>query len=205
MKHVLSTSLLLALLGTACSTTHSDSAHDHSGQQNKQASMEEMMGAMERAGTPGAEHKRMEPLIGTWNAKVSMYMDPAAPAMESTGTMVNEWIYGGRYLHHHYSGQMEGMSFEGSGLMGYDVAAGKYIGSWIDSMSTTMSVSSGHASKDGKTFTFVGHATDPMTGKHATNEEVISIDGPDRHTMAMYEKRGDKRVKTMEIVYTRAK
>lgn len=168
-------------------------------------SMQDVMAAMERAATPGAQHKALEPFIGTWNAKVSYWMDPAAPATEATGTMVNSWIYGNRYLQHKYEGDMGGMPFEGMGLWGYDVAAGKYIGIWLDSMSTSIQHSEGPAPKDGKTWTMASTSTDPMTGKPSVGEETVTLDGPDQHTMRMFEDRGGKKVKTMEIVYTRKK
>ncbi len=175
------------------------------GQKPAEPTPQDLMAAMQRAGTPGAKHKALEPFVGTWSAKVSMYMDPAAPAMESTGTMVNSWIYDGRYLQHKFEGDMGGMKFEGSGLWGFDVAAGKYVGIWIDSMSTGISNSVGPESKDGKTWTMAMTNTDPVTGKASVGEEVITLDNPNQHTMSMFEDRGGKKVKTMEIVYTRKK
>ncbi len=175
------------------------------GQKPAEPNPQDMMAAMQRAGTPGAKHKALEPFVGTWSAKVSMYMDPAAPAMESSGTMVNSWIYDGRYLQHKFEGDMGGMKFEGSGLWGFDVAAGKYVGTWIDSMSTAISTSVGPDSKDGKTWTMASTNTDPVTGKASVGEEVITLDNPNQHTMSMFEDRGGKKVKTMEIVYTRKK
>ena len=168
-------------------------------------SPQEMMAAMMKAGTPGAEHKALEPFVGTWSAKVTMWMDPSQPAQESSGTMVNSWVYDGRYLEHKFEGDMGGEKFAGTGLWGFDVAAGKYIGFWYDSMSTGLSNSTGTASADGKKFTMTSVMTDPMTGKPATGDEVITLDGPDKHTMEMFEDRGGKKVKTMEIVYTRKK
>lgn len=166
---------------------------------------QEMMTAQVRAGTPGAQHKALEPFIGTWSAEVAMYMDPSMPPMESTGTMVNSWIYGGRYLEHKFEGDFGGMKFEGSGLWGFDIAAGKYIGIWYDSMSTSVMHSSGPVSKDGKTWTMASTNTDPMTGKDSTGEEVITLDSPTQHTMTMYGDVGGKKVKRMEIVYTKKK
>lgn len=169
----------------------------------KEPTPDEMMAAMTRAGTPGAEHKALQPFAGSWNAKVIMWMDPKAPPMESTGTMVNTWVYGGRYLEQKFEGDMGGMKFEGTGLWGFDVAAGMYVGSWFDSMSTAVMRSSGPRSKDGKTFVAESVNTDPMTGKASIGKEVVKIDGPNQHTMTMFEDRGGQMVKTMEIVYTR--
>ena len=165
--------------------------------------MADMMAAMQKAGTPGAQHKALDGFVGTWSAKVSMWMDPSAPATESTGTMVTKWIYGGRYLEQKFEGDMMGQKFEGTSLWGYDIAAGNYVGIWIDSMGTAISSSTGGMSKDGKSFTMSNTCTDPMTGKPATGEEVIKIDSPTSHSMTMYETKDGKKVKSMEIVYTK--
>jgi hypothetical protein len=198
MKYLLLPVALLALAIFGCSPTDGGAV-----KAAEQPSPQDMMAAMMRAGTPGAQHKALEPFAGTWDAKVTMWMDPAAPATESTGTMVNSWIYDGRYLEQKFVGDMGGMKFEGTGLWGFDVAAGKYVGTWFDSMSTAIMRSSGPAPKDGKTFSMVSVNTDPMTGKDATGDEVVTLDNANQHTMTMYEDRGGKKVKTMQIVYTR--
>jgi Protein of unknown function (DUF1579) len=175
------------------------------GKKGGEPSPQDTMAAMMRAGTPGEQHKALEPFVGMWNAKVSMWMDPASPVMESTGTMVNSWICGGHYMQHKFEGDFGGMKFEGGGLWGFDVAAGKYIGIWYDSMSTSVTSSVGPEPKDGKTFTMASTSTDPMTGKPSVGEEVVTLDNANQHTMTMYEDRGGKKVKTMQVVYTRAK
>lgn len=196
MKQIFLPLSLLAL--AACTSTGSDAP-----KAEKQPTPDEMMAAMTKAGTPTAEHKALQPFVGTWDAKVTMWMDPKAPPMESTGTMVNSWIYDGRYLEQKFVGDMGGMKFEGTGLWGFDVAAGKYVATWYDSMSTGIMRSWGPKSKDGKTFVTTAVNTDPMTGKEALGEEVVTLDSATQHTMTMYEMRGEQKVKTMQIVYTR--
>jgi hypothetical protein len=196
MKVFVTLATLLAALSLGCSSSGSHSKH-------AQPSMEDMMAAMMTAGTPGAEHRKLDPFVGTWSAEVKMFMDPAAGPEVSTGVMVNLWILDGRYLEGSFEGNFGGMPFEGRSIWGFDVAAGKYVGSWTDSMSTAISTSSGPISKDGKNFTLQMVNTDPMTGKAAYGEELITIDSDSQHTMTMFEMHDGKKVKTMEIVYTR--
>jgi hypothetical protein len=196
-------SLFLALTAFGCASTGGSAGS--SAQESAPPKFEEVMAAMMRAGTPGPEHKALEPLVGTFDAKVTMWTDPGTPPMESTGAMVNTWIYDGRYLEQKFEGDMGGTKFGGTGLFGFDVAAGKYIGLWYDSMSTGISNSVGTASSDGKKFTLMSTMTDPMTGKPATSEEIFTVEGPDKHTMEIFEDRGGKKIKSMEIVYTRKK
>lgn len=197
MKILATLAVLLTTLTLGCSSSGTNDAA-------KQPSMDEMMAAMTRAGTVGDAHRKLDAFVGTWNAKLKMWMDPAAPAEESTGVMTNAWTLDGHYLEQKFQGNFGGHPFSGVSLWGYDVAGGKYVGIWVDSMSTAISVATGQASADGKSFTMHMVNTDPMTGKPAHGEELITIDSANQHTMTMYELRGDEKIKTMEIVYTRA-
>ena len=38
-----------------------------------------MMEMMQKLATPGEAHKKLDPLIGTWDSKVKMWMDPSKP------------------------------------------------------------------------------------------------------------------------------
>src|SRR5215471_804379 len=48
------------------------------------------MEAMQKAATPGDAHKKLDAMIGTWDAKVSMWMDPSKTPEVSTGTSENK-------------------------------------------------------------------------------------------------------------------
>ena len=61
-------------------------------------SMEEMSAMMVELGTPGDGHARLESVIGTFDAKTKMWMEPGAPPMESEGVAVNEWVLGKRFV-----------------------------------------------------------------------------------------------------------
>jgi Protein of unknown function (DUF1579) len=190
--------LFLALMTFACASTDGGDAKAAAA-----PTLEEVTAAMMKAGTPGAHHKALDPFVGSWTAKMTMWMDPGQPPMESTGSMVNSWMYDGRYLDQKFEGDFMGEPFHGTGMWGFDVAANQYIGFWYDSGSTSIANSTGPIPADGKTFTMHSVMTDPMSGKPATGDTVITLDGPNQHTMTMYEMRGGEKVKTMVIVYTR--
>jgi len=198
MKNWILPPLFLSLTAFGCSATG-----DGDSKAAATPSMEEVTAAMMKAGTPGAHHKALDAFVGTWNAKLTMWMDPTQPPMESTGTMVNAWKYDGRYLDQKFEGDFMGQPFHGTGMWGFDVAAGKYVGFWYDSESTSLANFTGAIPKDGKTFVSTMTMTDPLTGQPSSGENVITIDSPTQHTMTMYENRGGKKMKTMTIVYTR--
>ena len=63
-------------------------------------SQDEMMKAWIAYGTPGAEHKTLEAMAGSWDVSTKMWMAPGAPPQEVSGTSENKMILGGRYLEH---------------------------------------------------------------------------------------------------------
>ncbi|MEO8380333.1 MAG: DUF1579 domain-containing protein [Acidobacteriota bacterium] len=172
------------------------------------------MSAEEKAGmekwqknmTPGASHKSLDAMVGTFDTTVKSWMAPGTPPMESTGTSVNQWIMGGRYVEQRFTSSFMGQPFEGLGYTGYDNVSGKYWGTWIDSMSTGVMSSTGSSSDGGKTFTFASTMNDPMSGKATQMEERITVIDHDHHNFQMWGPGPDgKNFKMMEIDYARKK
>lgn len=171
-----------------------------------QPEMEDMMKAVMEAGTPGKEHKLLDPMAGKWTVKAAFWMDPGAPPMEMDAKATNEWIMGGRFLKMSYAGEFMGAPFEGMGLTGFNNISGQFETLWLDNMGTGIMTGFGSVSADGKTFTFHSEYDDPMSGSRKKTREVIVIDSKDQHTMMSYEILPDgAEQKTMKLVYTRAK
>jgi hypothetical protein len=85
-----------------------------------------VMEVWQKLATPGAPHKLLARMAGTWNAKMKSWMEPDKPPMESTGTSETKMIFGGRFLHMDYTGDMMGSPFTGLGITGYDNPTRKY-------------------------------------------------------------------------------
>ncbi len=165
-----------------------------------------MMEAFERMGRVGENHKLLETTVGEWDAKVTMWMKPGAPPTESTGSMVTRSVYGGRYFHGTYKGEMMGQPFEGVATNGYDNVSGKFWSTWVDSMSTGIMYTTGTYDPATKSITYTGEMPDPLAPKTMVKfREVFRLADPSRQVMEMHETRDGKEAKTMEIVYTRRK
>ena len=163
-----------------------------------------MMDAWMKVATPGEGHKWLEPVVGTWDAKITMWMAPGAPPQESTGTSENKWVLGGRFVEQRYEGNFMGQPFSGIGYTGYDNYKKKYVGTWMDTMGTMMMVSQGDAA--GKTLSMTSTIDDVMTGKPTNVKSEIKIADADHHVMEMWgPDPAGKQFKTMEIRYTRKK
>jgi len=165
-----------------------------------------MMEMMAKYSTPGAEHKKLESFVGTWDTTTRMWMEPKAPPQESKGTAENKMTMGGRFLEQNYEGTFMNQPFTGKGYTGYDLYRKQYVGTWMDSMGTTIMNTTGTADASGKTMTFKGTMDDYMTGKKANLKEVVTVVDDDHHTFEMWWPGPDgKMFKTLEIQYTRKK
>lgn len=176
--------------------------------QMKQMSPEEKaaMEAMMKASTPGEAHKKLASMAGTWDATIKMYAQPGAPAQESTGVSENKVVLGGRWVQETFSGTFMGMPFSGIGYTGYDNIKKQFVGTWMDSMSTSMMLSTGTGDASGKTYDFNATADDPMTGKTMTIKQKVTVTDENHHMMEMWGPAPDgKLFKMMEISYSRKK
>jgi hypothetical protein len=164
------------------------------------------MEAMQKAGTPGENHKLLASMAGDWAFVNRMWMDPAAPPTESNGTASYTMLMDGRFLVGHYQGTMMGMEFDGRGVTGYDNTTKQFQSVWLDNLGTMMMFMTGTYDPTAKSFTYLSEMADPVApATRIKVREVIRLESPDRHTMEWYETRGGKETKTMEIVYTRKK
>lgn len=177
-------------------------------QQQQQMSPEEKkaMEAWQKFMTPSEGHKALDWMVGTFDAKVTMYPAPGAPPQVSSATSVSQWVLGNRYVQENVNGTFMGMPFQGIGYTGYDNGKKQYVGTWIDNFGTGVMTSTGSSSDNGKTFTFKSTTTDPMTGKDMPSESRVTVADADHHTMEMWGPAPDgKMYKMMMIEYSRKK
>jgi Protein of unknown function (DUF1579) len=190
------------VFGCAIGLTAQDKPKKSAGPPDEKAMME----AMQKAATPGDAHKKLEPFVGTFDTSVRMWMDPSKPPEDSAGTTVNSWVLGNRYVEQKYEGTFMGEPFSGIGFTGYDNVQKKYVGTWMDTLSTGMMDSTGTADPSGKSFTMKSTMWDPATGKANTVDTKMTITDNDHQTFEMWAKGPDgKKMKMMEIKYTRKK
>jgi hypothetical protein len=166
----------------------------------QQAEMEAYM----KAGTPGAPHKAMASMVGTYDAKVKSWHEPGGPAVEETATATRTMALDGRIMIEEFNGTMMGTPFVGRSMMGYDNVTGKYWSTWNDSMSTGLMVSEGTCDAQGKNCTFKGSWNDPVKKTPITARMTSRWPNPTTEIFEMYAPGKDgKEMKMMEITYTK--
>jgi hypothetical protein len=172
-----------------------DESHDH----------DAMTEAWMKAAAPGAQHQFLARMAGEWKTVTTHYENGAA-GEPTDGTASFATVMGGRYLRGHYTGTMMGQPFEGMSLEGYDNISGKFWSTWIDNMGTSLFVSHGEMTEDGKTLEHWGSMPNPMGGPDCGMHFVTTHDGADNATMKMYMAMPDSEdeVLTMVMTLTRA-
>jgi hypothetical protein len=155
--------------------------------------------------TPGKVHEMLAKEDGNWTFTMSYWMSPDAPPATSTGTNEYKMVLGGRYQQSVSKAKMEGMDFEGHGLLGYDNAKQIFQNTWVDNMGTGITFMEGKWDDATKSVTFKGKMYESMSGKDMEVRQVYKMIDADHHTMEMYMPSNGKEMKTMEIKFTRSK
>ena len=165
--------------------------------------VEEMMEVYSQLATPGIPHKQLAGLVGSWGTKTRAWMEPDKPPMEGTGVCEQKMLLDGRYLQQKYTGEMMGSPFSGINLIGYNNHTGKYVSTWIDSMSTGIYYFEGTAGEDGKTITQESSYDDPVRGPMTWRSVMRIVDSNNvEYEMYLIPKAG-KEEKMMEMTLAR--
>lgn len=157
---------------------------------------------------PLPEHKILVAEEGVWDATIrTFYGGPDAEPTVSKGSEVNEILPGGLWLLSKFDGDFGGVKFLGRGQYGYDPAKKKYVGTWLDSTSTILSVLEGDYDAATKTITLSGGGYDPGQKVKFTQKMVTQMkdDGTRVFTLYMKFEGQPAEAKFMEITYTKRK
>jgi hypothetical protein len=171
-------------------------------EKKQEGKKDKAMEVYQKLGTPGAPHKLLAGMAGSWSTRIKTWMGPDSPPMESRGTSEQKMLLGGRFLQQEFTSEMMG-GYSGIGFTGYDNHTKKYVSTWMDSMSTGIMVFEGTAGADGKTITQTSQFDDPVRGPMQWRTVTRIVDD-NTFLFEMYGtvKRG-KEEKMMEITYTR--
>jgi hypothetical protein len=172
-------------------------------------SQEEMMKRWQAFMTPGAEHKALAEMVGSWNLESKYWVaGPGQGQPEvSTGSSEYSMAMDGRYLIERTSATMMGRPFTGMGITGYDNFKKKFVGAWIDDMGTSILTMEGTMESGGKSLVMWGTMDEPGTGeKNKRVKYVWTFTDKDTRTFEAFDvdTYGDK-APMMSMTYTRKK
>jgi hypothetical protein len=207
MRHIRLAVPLLALLVLG-QGAGAQEKKDAASPQQMDPAMAEMMKKWQEAMTPGAPHKLLAGLAGTWKADSKMWFNgPGTPASTAEGKNEASTILGGRFLATRHSSTMMDMPFEGQGLLGFDNVKKKYVQMWVDNLSTAVSTAEGYADSTGNVITLWGVMDEPTTGERDKPVRyVYRLMGKDKYVFEVHDFAfPEPNTKVVEITYTRVK
>ncbi len=153
-----------------------------------------------------AEHKWLQQSVGEWDTEGEATMGPGQPAIKCKGTETVRAIGEFWTVSEPRTTFME-MPMNGVMTLGYDPEKKKYVGTWIDSMTSYMWKYEGTVDAAGKVLTLDTEGPNPMTpGKSAKFREVLEFKNKD-HKVFTSSMQGDdgKYVKFMTMNSRRKK
>lgn len=151
---------------------------------------------------PGPQHQKLAANAGVWDAAMEFH-NPDGSAMKSTGVSTMTHGLGGFWLFDDFTGDFMGAPFHGKGATGFDPVKGKYVGTWMDSMSPSMMVLEGDFDAAGKVLTMTGMVVG-MDGKPAKHRMVTTHVDAKTMRFEMFVTGADgKEMKMLTITYTR--
>jgi hypothetical protein len=155
---------------------------------------------------PTAEHALLAKDVGTWDATIKSWdKGPDSEPNVSEGVEVAKLMPGGLWLQTEFDGKFGTQEFHGSGLTGFDTRKAKFVGTWVDSMTTEIMIMEGDYDSATRTLTTFSKGTSPsgkpydakMVGKHEDdNTRVFTMSIKSEETKGEY-------IKMMEITYKR--
>ena len=153
---------------------------------------------------PTTEHHQLAEHAGEWNVDCTFYMDPSQPPMEVRAKETIE-MFGPFWTTSVFEADMFGAPFKGQATLGYEPHTGKYVSTWIDTMSPCYFQFTGQFDASGKVLEMSGRAKSIMSDDEAsyrTTEEHVS---PDERVFEMFTTLPDgTEIKMFRHVYKRA-
>jgi hypothetical protein len=170
-------------------------------------SPEALFKALAEAGKPGAEHKKLEPLVGQWTFTMRFWTDPKLAPAELKGTIERKWIMDGRFVQEtaRAACAKTGKTFEGMGLVGYDAGLKKFTCVKVCGLCGTISSGLATCDSSGTRFQCVKEECCPLTGQKVSARDEVVIDGNDRVVVNLYKTINGREVRVGEIVSIRQK
>lgn len=147
------------------------------------------------------QHKMLKMDEGVWDARITLWSDPDAEPtvsnLKETNIMVGElWSLG------RLQGKIGDIDYVGWATLGYDPVQKQYVGTWIDSLTPTITHMSGTYDPKSKTLTLLYH-TLGQDGQKINRKNIMIYKDQNTRDFTMYVKTGEAWVKSMTILYKR--
>lgn len=152
-------------------------------------------GVMAQSTTPaasrGTDQEWLKQLVGAWDIKFKIHMQPEEPPATAVGTHSVRAL-GDHWIIAETETTMMNVPYNGVLSLGYDSQKKHFHGTWIDSFGGNLWVYKGTLNDNGDTLTLETEGPSPQDpGKSARYKEVIQITGKDSRTFTSSTKSQD--------------
>ncbi len=147
----------------------------------------------------------LQQLVGEWESEAEVVMEPGKPPVKNKGTESVRAI-GGWIIAENKAAFMD-TPFTGILTVGYDAEKKKYLGTWVDSMTSHLWIYDGTLDAAGKALSLEATGPNPMVpGKLFKYKDVIEIKSKDHKVLTSSMQGEDgKWVSFLTINYRRKK
>ena len=155
---------------------------------------------------PTKEHEWLKQLVGEWTSKGKLMADPNGEPIECEGTETVRAI-GGFWVQAEMNSKPFGEPVTGLMTIGYDPEKKKYVGTWVDSVTSYLWKYEGTLDESGKVLTLEADGPNfTKPGETAKYRDVITIKDKDHKTLTgMAQTEDGKWVTFMTTEFTRKK
>jgi len=138
------------------------------------AAMEAMMAKL---GAPGKPHEHLQAMVGKYKTTSTWIIPGQNEESVDEGTAEFKSILGGRFVTQHFKSTYNGQPMDGFGIMGYDNAQQKFVGIWLDNMSTHILRTQGELDKKTGVMNEEGTCSSPIGPMNFKMTTVPTEDG----------------------------
>jgi hypothetical protein len=136
---------------------------------------------------PVKQHDWLHRFVGDWESDVQVNMVPGEPAIKGKG-FERARLLGGFWIVSEGTGEMEGMPGTMTSVMtlGYDPQKNKYVGTWVDSMTSYLWHYEGTVDASGQVLTLETEGPCPMRPGITKFREVIEFKSDDQRVLTSW-------------------
>jgi hypothetical protein len=206
-KKLLGTAAIVATTAALLSMAVAQNVGDKQGKLAPQFDAEGMK-RWQATRKPDFHHEKLAEWIGSWNTEMRVQSGgPDSPPNIMKGTCEISWLMENRWLKIEQQPTTMGIPGTGFGLLGFDKHKSKYVGSWVDSQTTTLLTFEGNFDHTDKQLFLYGLMDEPASNEHDKHVKYVwRLVDKDKMTFEVHDLAiGDSNTKVIEINYTRKK
>lgn len=151
---------------------------------------------------PGKEHEWLKIFEGNWTTDGECAGEPGKPPLKMKGSASGKSL-GGFWAVLENRGEAFGTPFVGLLTLGYDPEKKKYVGTWIDSMTSVHWRYEGSVDASGKVLTLDTQGPNHKTGKLEKFQEKVEIKDKDTWIFTSSMNEDGKWTQFMKMTYSR--